>query len=146
MITVKVSGAREVAGRMRRRRSRLKDMRPTNKKAAILLFQWVQRNFDAEGGKHDGAGLKWPQLAESTKRRRRGGPPFRILQDTGQLRGRWNITATKQTGRLKSMQDYSGKHERGEGNVPKRKILPEIQHAQRIVFPVYKRHVKVAIR
>jgi hypothetical protein len=45
-----------------------------------MLVGAVQDVFEAEGP-------GWEPLAESTMRQRRGGPPYKILQDTGALAG-----------------------------------------------------------
>ena len=45
-----------------------------------MLVGAVQDVFEAEGP-------GWEPLAESTMRQRRGGPPYKILQDTGVLAG-----------------------------------------------------------
>ncbi len=148
-ITIRAFGITEVKSKMRRRQANLKEM--PHKKAAVVLFRWIQKNFRAEGGLHDSTFGPWKPLAQSTiNRRRKAGGIGRpkILQDTGNLRQRWDVRGDKRSGSVKSRQDYSGDHERGipSRRLPQRKILPRESQAQKLVFPIFKDHVRISIR
>lgn len=148
-INIRVFGITEVKTRMRRRHGNLKKM--PHKKAAVILFRWIQKNFQAEGALHNTNFGPWKQLSPATIARRRKGRGVgrpKILQDTGNLRQRWDVRGNKLSGSVKSRQDYSGDHERGDPsrNLPQRKILPREGQAQSLVFPVFKDHVRISIR
>ena len=151
-ITLKVVGLVGLRKKMADRKKRLKNFRTTNKKAAIVLHSWVMRNFKAEGALHDNSFGPWKKLAPATIRRRRGGaqrglPKAVILQDTGQMKGGMMPGANNRFGWVKSSINtpYAVTHEHGRGKVPQRKILPTVEQGSDIVFPVFRRHVKLAI-
>lgn len=144
MITsFRVKGIDKVIRKTSNRISKLKNKRPVFLAAATKYRAWIGKNFDAEGGDHDRKSLKWKPLKESTiKRRRKGGKSKsdKILQDTGRLKGNWQVSATNNRGKVKSGVDYSVYHEEGakKRNLPRRKIFPtEKQAWNDIILPVF---------
>ncbi len=147
MVAVRITtNTKSFQNRMGQRFRRLKRTDIFHKKVVIGWFAWVQENFNVEGAKAEGS--KWQALASSTVRRRRTGRgrgnPM-ILQDSGDLRKKWDLISNKSFGRLKSKVSYSGDHQNGIG-VPKRTILPNEQQALDVVRPILKSHVKKAIK
>ena len=166
---IAVKGIREAAQRARSRADKLHlGMRAVNARAAVLLFQWVMRNFRAEGRLHDSASLHWPPLAPSTKLARirrnlrtgRRGRNIRsriralpigagvtpMLVDTGTLRGGFVPRWTSRQAILENYVPYARVHEEGTTRIPKRKMLPAPTQAIQIVRPVYGEHVRLSVR
>lgn len=150
-ITASIQGMGRTRAGIKRRGGKLANLKAPHKAAVVELFSWVQRNIVAEGGLQPGR-FRWPPLADSTGRRRRvptSNP--KMLRDTGFLFNNWDLRSSQRSGVLKSRAAYSGKHERGgrtnQGKtVPQRKILPTEKKASEIVFPIFRRHVRVSIR
>tara|TARA_Y100000310_G_scaffold287065_1_gene311723 strand:- start:428 stop:895 length:468 start_codon:yes stop_codon:yes gene_type:complete len=145
-----IQGDKELLRRMKKRKKKLGGafMRKANKIAAIKIDQWTQQNFRSEGREHDDSFLHWPPLSQKTIDRRRQGPGTgtpKMLQDTGRLRGGFEISANKGFGRVQNRVKYSVKHEFGHGRIPKRKMFPTVQQGEDIVFPAYREFVKRAI-
>lgn len=166
-VELRTRGIQRVKNRLLKQRGGLRNLRTANKAAAVKMFQWVQDNFDAEGGKHSNSKYKWPPLAASTIQgriryrlrgrrqrpigrgsaagRRIAGGPFPMLRVTGDLRNRWDITATNASGKLKSRSPISGYHEHGgsrKGRPPQRKIFPTVSQGEQIVLPVFEHFVR----
>jgi len=118
----------------------------THKKAAIVLHAWIQNNFIVEGKNHDDSSLWWKDITDYTKAHRKNPvgekEPYTILQDTTDLKRRWNFYTSKNGGRVGSRVRYSGVHENGKGRTPQRKIFPTIEQGKKILFPVYLKFVK----
>ena len=64
-----------------------KDMSFIFKAMRTQMIKSTHETFRQEGRKSDFTGNEpWPPLKEATKERRKGGPPYKILQDTGELK------------------------------------------------------------
>ncbi len=148
-VSIKTIGLKGLGARMNARQKKLKNLRPTYRKAGILIQRWIDLNFRREGGMHDKASLKWVPLKASTVAGRRKGTGVgrpRILQDTGRLKADWQMIVTTRSITYRSQKSYSRAHEDGTSRIPQRKILPEEKQAAKIVFPVFREHVKTSIK
>ena len=142
---VKVVGLEPFGKKVAKRIAKLSNMHPVYKKAVVLYFQWVQRNWNAAGGLHENSSLKWDELADSTiVRRRKKGKGAEILKDTGNLRRDWDLLSNRSRGIVRSQHFYSVFHEEGGKNnrPPQRKIFPETDQAYKIVYPAFEAHLK----
>lgn len=171
MIRFSAKGALRAARNMKDAKEQLQDMRPTLKKAAILVLSWTQRNIKQEGALHKNRKYAWPPLAESTIRARRTGKKkgkktrrstkaipitagrVPMLQDTGRLIGGFlTFTATKTSKVINKVVDpqsrvaYAPDHELGKGNVPQRKMFPDTAQGVEIVNPAFKALVRKATK
>jgi phage gpG-like protein len=134
--------------RLAKKRAAVMDLRTPYARAAVLLDQWVQKNFKTEGGKVGGwvpfaknaAGIPLVEIREPDR------APAKLLQRTGRLRSSFNPFAnTKQAG-IGSDLPYAKTHHEGEGNVPERSLLPskgtahrEVMRAAREIMADYNR-------
>ena len=112
-----------------------------NKKAAIFLDQWVQKNFRSEGGNVGG----WLPLKRRRNRGRDSGGRFtandKILQDTGRLRLSFLPFATPKDAGIGSQLPYSILHEKGLGFLPERRMLPKHPDVDEGLHRVYSLHI-----
>lgn len=99
-----------------------KDRTVPNRRAAIVLDQWVQENFRSEGGRVGG----WTPFRYGGRRIPGGGfdTSAKLLQDTGALRASFHSFADKDEVGIGSEMFYSVFHEFGTGTVPARRMLP----------------------
>lgn len=111
-----------------RRGGEIGEMEKPNRRAAVFLDRWVQRNFRAEGGLIGG----WAPI-------RRDG---RILQLTGRLRISFLPFADKKTAGIGSKLPYSKAHEEGIG-VTRRRMLPKQSDVFDDLRKIYGSHVKL---
>lgn len=158
MLKMHVHGIHEVGSAMRARRDLLKDLRRAHLQAAILIQQWVFRNFKAQGTMHDSPSLRWRPLSASRIRQRTrprsatnpsGGTwPGQILAVSGSLRMGFVPNADARSGKVENYVPYAPYHEHGgkRGRPPQRKMFPDEDQARKIVFPIFRDHVKVSIR
>lgn len=88
-ISVEINGLAGVQRMLDRVSFDQKDRAEIHKRWAILALNWINKNFQTEGGLVGG----WKKLSPNTLAGRRKGSG-RILQDTGEMRGsfvpRWN--------------------------------------------------------
>ena len=132
------------------------------KATMIQLRGWVGKNFQKEGGEHKNSSLKWKGLSPVTIANRRQKSSV-ILNDTGQLRNKWKVRATSNSGVLQSEQNYSSIHEDGGVstithrygvrlknpvtiNVPQRKIFPDKSQADQIILSSANAFINHAVR
>lgn len=138
----------EFLKRIERKQKKLDDRTLTNKKAVILLDNWIQKNFQSEGElAYPGKG--WEPLDPKTiKARRTGtnkGRSDKILQDTGQLRGRWKHTWTQRAAKIQSGVEYGEYHEKGRG-VPERRVLPTEEQIMPALLKLFGRFVRTSLK
>jgi len=148
MRVVGLFGMRE---RMAARRDKLADRRGVYLRAAVVVEAWVQRNFQADGKRHEDPSLWWPPLKPSTIARRRQGSGVgnpQILRDTGRLRGGFETRATARYGEVRNRVEYAVYHEEGNprGRPPQRKMLPARGQAETLAAPLFKTFVREAIK
>lgn len=116
-----------------KRVANLGQLLPAHKQAVVVLHQWVQKNFEKEGGMHEEGKYKW---MPSQRAMREDG---KTLQDRGNLRRNWDLKSSNAKGQLKSKTPYSADHEFGVGT-PQRKIFPTVRQGKKILMPVYQRY------
>lgn len=120
MITIEVDDDGILRG-LERLGEKLEDMRPVMAEIGEALREASMEAFDTETAPD---GRRWKPLSPVTIARRRGGPPYRILQDTGTLRQ----SITRQVDSPLSVVvgtrvSYGAKHQFGSGRVPARPFL-----------------------
>ena len=161
-ISIDDQSVQVVKKRLIRQADLLRAKRPANLKAAVVMRQWIVRNFDAEGGLHRNAMRKWPRLEPiGIALRKMRHPSATItaasakpLQDTGRLKNHWDLRADDHGAEVQSRANYSRVHEEGGMSVigfgklkgksirvHQRKILPVPEQAMGIVLPVYRSFV-----
>ena len=166
---VRVTGLKNFMRKVSNRNAKLNNLSPAFKRAVVLYHGWILKNFNAEGGLHDNASLRWKK---SNRAKNQGG---KTLQDTGRLRRDWDLRSSSSYGIIKSKVDYSSVHEEGatipamvirpknakvlrwvgkDGVVrfaksvkrpaiviPQRKIFPTIAQAHDIIRPAFLQHL-----
>ena len=143
--TVTTIGVTKLRTSLRQKKNKLGKRRAVNKQAVVQIDNWIQKNFRDEGDRaHPGTG--WKPLKESTKRGRRGTAPYKILQDTGHLKGRWKHFYDNDTALIQSGVDYGSFHQQGSGKLPQRRILPTRDQILPILKLLYRKFVKVSIQ
>lgn len=117
---------KELRKRLGEGRKAVKDLRTPYARAAVLLDQWVQKNFKSEGGKVGGwqpfatnaAGIPIVELREPKR------APAKLLQRTGRLRSSFTPFASKKHAGIGSDLPYAKTHHEGEDKIPERPLLP----------------------
>lgn len=137
-----------VRGNWQKRLDNLKDKSVPFKQSAIYLDRWVQGNFKEEGKRVGGwaklsAGGRWKQTPSG---KRKFDPLAKILQDTGRLRSTFTPWATRLNAGIKNDLSYAAKHEYGEGNVPKRRMLPKRKEVIGDIRDIFLRYVKKSMK
>jgi len=147
----KIKGINTLARNMLHISKKLKNQRATNHKAVILIDRWVQKNFQQEGKMATHGGWE-PLLAATIKRRRIGpkaktkGRKVRILQDTGQLRSRWEHYYTQRMGKVTSAVDYGIYHDEGWGHLPERAIIPTEAQMMPELLKLFRKHIQTSLQ
>lgn len=98
------------------------DLSTPNRRVAVLLDTWVQRNFQSEGGLVGG----WKPFKLGGRRLPGGGIDYtaKLLQDTGQLRASFDTIFDSDSVEIWSDLYYAKFHEYGARNLPQRRMLP----------------------
>ncbi len=123
----------------------LKGNKTAFKEISILLDRWVQTNFKTQGGnvgkwqkfalRKDGRRGRWIKgkgLDESAK----------LLQDTGRLRASFRPFASIGNAGIGSDVKYAEAHEKGEGHLPLRRMLPIRREIHAQTRKIIARHIK----
>jgi phage gpG-like protein len=126
----------ELRKRLDKKRAAVMDLRTPYARAAVLLDQWVQKNFKSEGGKVGGwvpfaknkEGVPFVEVREPDR------APAKLLQRTGRLRSSFAPFASKSHAGIGSDLPYAETHHKGTGNAPERPLLPEKNPAHREVM------------
>ncbi len=124
----KIIGLTKLVTKAKKIKTKLERRRTINHKAVIVMDRWIQKNFQQQGKLAVQGG--WDDISPATKERRRKGinkkrrGQFKILQDTGQLRQRWEHVYTNRMAKITSNVDYGIYHEKGTKRIPQRKIMP----------------------
>lgn len=155
--------------KMRRAQRKMGDLTPVNKRVAVFLDRWVQRNFRSQGASVGGwkpfkAGGRWvskrthaagdfPQSGPRRGSGRRTGTRYldtsaKLLQDTGRLRASFSPFWSRNNAGIGSDLPYSKKHEEGDPakNLPARRMLPEEREVASDISRIYDDHVANVIR
>lgn len=145
-----VKGAKELMSRFKRSKKKLSDTKGANLAAAVTIQKWVIKNIEAAGNNHKESRLKWPPLSPVTIALRRKGPRGDVspkpLQDTGRLKGGFEVSATDKAGFVKNRVNYASIHENGKGRVPQRKMFPTVKQGEEIAKPAYEAFVRKAVK
>lgn len=145
IVSFRMVGMKAFTSAMRSRATKLKQRRVVNKRALVLVDQWIQKNFQNQGGPVGG----WKALERSTiASRRKKGKGARILQDVGWLKNKWKHFADNNTATIQSGVDYGVYHDSDKlrRTLPQRKILPRNEHIQPVLTKLFKHFVRVSIR
>lgn len=165
MIKVETKLADKEIKRMQKRAQKVKSLKPAHKNISVLLDRWVLNNFKTEGGNVGG----WQPFAEycvggkrskyrkiktcgrgrivGKGKSRRLDTSAKLLQDTGRLRGSFFPPFyTSTTVGIGSELPYSEPHEKGEGSLPKRRMLPEDKDVRKQVIRLYKHFIDEAMK
>lgn len=110
-----------------------------NKRASIVIYQWVLRNFQTEGELAGG----WPPLAPATIAWKSEHGYARVLQNTGALRASFLPYADDKIAAVGSALWYSVVHQEGSARVPQRRILPNEEETGKIALEIYGREMKI---
>lgn len=142
---------REIEAKLKKAHGRIKNLTGAHKKVSVLLDNWVQVNFRKEGAMVGG----WPPFKSGRGRwiKRTGSSTgywdsnAKLLQDTGRLKSSFDPFYNKNTAGIGSDLPYSKFHEKGEGHLPVRRMLPsnDDKPLLRKVLKVYELHIKEVI-
>ena len=132
------------AARLRRTHQRLLMLDATYKKIGVLVFQFIQRQFQTSGAY--GGTFPWPPLKESTLRaKRRERYSSMPLIRTGDLKQKWGIELGRNRVTVRSHVGYSGYHQHGTRHLPARPMLPDERQALELAARTIKGDVGKAI-
>lgn len=111
-----------------------------HRRIAVFLDQWVQKNFKGEGQAVGG----WAPFQAGGRWRKGFGidATAKLLQDTGALRASFLPFASKRDAGIGSLLPYSKSHEKGEGALPVRRMLPKFPEVEDDVEDIFVEHVK----
>ena len=112
----------------------------SNKKASVVLYQWVLRNFQQEGALAEGG---WEALAPSTIAYKAEHGYSRMLQNTGETRASFLPYSDKDIALVGSPLMKAAAHDEGTARIPQRRLLPTAEQAQELVMPIYGREMKI---
>lgn len=124
----------ELRKRLAKKRAAVMDLRTPYARASVLLDQWVQKNFQSEGGKVGGWAPFSPVTLKIMERTDPGRAPAKLLQKTGALRLSFSPFADKKRAGIGSDLPYAKTHHKGEGRIPERQLLPDKGAAYREVM------------
>lgn len=141
-----------------------KTRKQSHREIAIMLDRWVLVNFRSQGGHVGGwqpfavyciGGPRSPYRKRKIcgrgrivgkGRRRRLDKRAKLLQDTGRLRASFKLFYSARDAGIGSALEYSEPHEKGEGPLPKRRMLPNSREITRDITRIYNKHIKQALR
>jgi len=150
---VKILNHEAVFGHMRKVKLKLKDRTKVNQRAALFIFRWIVKNFDAQGEYTTSGG--WAPLAASTLLARKKGwgnyiksSKPKILMNTGDLRNNWTLSWNSRKALVKSKMKYAIIHEKGNSSnrPPKRKILPTHKMIIKDLRKIYGHYIEESIK
>ncbi len=132
--------------RMREIRSELSKFRDLHNEVGKSLLDWVRRNFSSEGRLLVDFPTGWPPLASSTLlSRRRRGKSFKLLHDSGALRGGFTLAVNERRAVLNNPVQYAPRHHLGQG-LPRRPIFPGKAQAEKLVLPIAHKHIEKILK
>ena len=151
MAIIFANNLKGVTGKMAAKRRKIRNLRGPNFRAARAIQLWTERDILASGRLHKAH--SWPKLNPATIKRKGRSTP---MLETGRLIDSFNATATMQfgkvtntaraRGRKRQRYPYARAHEFGTPKVPQRKLFPSEEQGADIVFSIYQKHVRIAIR
>jgi phage gpG-like protein len=133
----------ELKKRQEGRKKKLESLDTVMAKVAVYLDQWVQRNFQSEGGNVGG----WlPFAAGGRWKNGKFDPSAKLLQDTGRLKHSFLPFSSKKNAGVMSDLDYSIFHEEGTAYLPSRRMLPEAKEVKQPIKDMFGVHVKESLK
>lgn len=140
-VDVQLTGAtvNALKAKLKQARENLKSDGVVMRQVAVSLDQWVQRNFQSEGGKVGGwtpftyggrLTTKKKANAQSIDGHRYVNSSAKLLQDTGALRHSFLPFIRKGVAGIGSDLPYSKPHEEGANGMIQRRMLPETSEVQ----------------
>lgn len=157
----------DVKARLKVAHEKLRDEGVGMRRVAVFLDQWVQRNFQTEGGnvgrwapfKYGGRLTTKTKLSGGKRVRNKGATAqsivgrkhvnsnARLLMDTGTLRHSFLPFVRGGIAGIGSDLPYSKAHEEGlpESGVPQRRMLPKINEVQANVTEIMDQWVRLSI-
>lgn len=137
-LSVTIKGDEKVRRGLRVLTDGIKDRTVLHKRLGRVGVRWVQQNFQRQGQP------RWKRLMPATIARKGSS---RILEDKGRLRGAFDSEANKVKSLIGNPLVYSGPHEKGAKDLPKRKMLPTEKQARlEIVIPTTQQYVDELIK
>jgi phage gpG-like protein len=106
------------------RRKQLASFKTPYTRAAVFLDQWVQKNFQTEGGKVGGWKPFSPKTLEEIAKEDPGRLPAKLLQKTGRMRISFMPFVETDDAGIGTAIPYARSHELGIGRLPQRRLLP----------------------
>ena len=106
----------------------------------------VLNEIDATFKEETHEGEPWTPLKASTIASRRGSGLARILQDTGTLKRSFVMGATSNLVRIGTPIIYAPPHQEGEGNIPKRPMIPSEKRGLEIAIKTANGYIKESIK
>lgn len=114
-----------------------------NRQAAIQLYSFTIRNYEAQGGLIGG----WAPLKPATvKAKLKKGYSPKILLRTGTMRQNFAQFSTKDEAGVGNRISYSIYHQEGTSRMPQRRLLPNDEEMRKIGLAVYGKHIELAAR
>jgi len=120
-----------------------------NKKAAIFLDQWVQKNFRSAGSLVGG----WPDFKRGGRWRKGRGntggsldTSAKLLMDKGRLRLSFMPFSGKSDAGIGSDLKYAKAHHKGTSSLPERRLLPLHSEVRPQLYRIYSTHVLMLTR
>ena len=111
---------------------------PLMRRIGIKLLNEITENFQSEKNED----VKWTPLAETTiAQRRLMGKGAKILQDTGRLKGSFEMEYNRDRVKVGTTVVYAHFHEFGTDNIPKRPFMPAKKRALEIAIDVTERYI-----
>lgn len=157
----------DVKARLKAARAKLQDTEPAMRRVAVFLDQWVQRNFQTEGGnvgrwapfKYGGRLTTKTKLSGGKRVRNKGATAqsivgrkhinasAKLLMDTGALRHSFLPFVRGGIAGIGSDLPYSKAHEEGlpENGLPQRRMLPKIGEVRADVTEIMDQWVRLSI-
>lgn len=110
--SVSITGVSRVTQLVRRAALIGRERAALNERLAIQALNWIQRNFQAQGGLLSNG--PWPALSPNTLLgRRKQGAGAKILQDTGTLKNSFTMRVSASEAAVGTNVEYAEYHERG---------------------------------
>lgn len=164
MIRIKSNLKSVLARFTKKQRAMMKTRKMAHRDIAIMLDRWVLRNFRSQGGSVGGwtpfavycvGGPRSPYKKVKTcgrgrvlgkGKKRRLDKTAKLLQDTGRLRASFKLFYSDDDAGIGSNLDYAPPHERGQGHLPQRRMLPNDREVRRDITRIYENHIKKALK
>lgn len=121
--------------------ARIGKLEVPHKRIAAFLDQWVNRNFQQDGGLlSDG---KWVPFVHGGRVTERGiDNSAKLLRDTSALLHGFNTFYSKRTAGIGNTIPYAEDHEEGKGFTPQRRMLPREDEVIDDIINIYEDYIQ----